>query len=125
MRKDAGVSLIAVLVSLVLLSIGILALSRAGGQVMQAHSGATLRNNALAVARAHMETVRSQDPETLTSESAVTVNGEGMVDAGGSFTRTVIVDSVSHNLRQVRVRVTWPRANAPVELVTLAFFSSE
>jgi len=125
MRKDAGFSLIAVLVAIVLLSIGLLAISRASTQVLAMHSSAASRSAALAVARAHMETLRSQDPATVASQGEVVVNAEGQLDASGAFHRTVVVDSVSHNLKTIRVRVTWPRASAPVELVTMAFFSAE
>jgi Tfp pilus assembly protein PilV len=125
MRKDAGFSLIAVLTAIVLLSIGLLAISRTSTQVLTMHTAASARSAALAVARTHMEAVRSQDPATLGSESAVTVNGEGETSAYGPYTRTVVVDSISHNLKRVRIRVTWPRASAPVELVTMAFFAAE
>jgi Tfp pilus assembly protein PilV len=125
MRKDAGFSLIAVMVAIVLISIGLLAISRASTQMLTMHTAASSRSAALAVARTHMEAVRSQDPAALGSESAVTVNGEGETAAYGPYTRTVVVDSISHNLKRVRIRVTWPRASAPVELVTIAFFSTE
>ena len=125
MRKDAGFSLIAVMVAIVLLSIGLLAISRTSTQVLTMHTAASSRSAALAVARAHMEAIRSKDPATIASESAVIVNGEGQIDAYGVYTRTVVVDSISHNLKRVRIQVTWPRASAPVELVTMAFFSAE
>jgi Tfp pilus assembly protein PilV len=125
MRKDAGFSLIAVLTAIVLLSVGLLAVSRASTQMLAMHTTAASRSAALAVARTHMEAVRSQDPATLGSESAVTVNGEGEIDAYGTYTRTVVVDSISHNLKRVRIQVSWPRAEVPVELVTMAFFSVE
>lgn len=125
MRKDAGFSLIAVLVAIVVLSIGLLTISRASTQILTMHTAVSSRSAALAVARSHMEAVRSQDPATLGSESAVTVNGEGDIDSYGPYTRTVVVDSISHNLKRIRIQVTWPRASAPVELVTMAFFSVE
>ncbi|HSM16834.1 MAG TPA: prepilin-type N-terminal cleavage/methylation domain-containing protein, partial [Gemmatimonadales bacterium] len=59
-RKDAGFSLIAVLVAIVLLSIGLLAISRASTQVLAMHTSAASRSAGLAVARTHMETLRSQ-----------------------------------------------------------------
>jgi len=125
MRKDAGFSLIAVMTAIVLLSVGLLAVSRTSTQMLTMHTAASSRSTALAVARTHMEAIRSQDPATLGSESAVTVNGEGEIDAYGAYTRTVVVDSISHNLKQVRIRVTWPRASAPVDLTTMTFFSTD
>ena len=125
MRKDAGFSLIAVLVAIVVLSIGLLAISRTSTQILTMHTAVSSRSAALAVARSHMEAVRSQDPATLGSESAVTVNGEGEIESSGPYSRTVVVDSISHNLKRIRIQVTWPRASAPVELVTMAFFSVE
>ena len=125
MRKDAGFSLIAVMTAIVLLSVGLLAISRTSSQMLTMHTAAAARSAALAVARTHMEAVRSRDPATIGSESEVTVNGEGQIDVYGPYSRTVVVDSVSHNLKRIRIQVTWPRASAPVELVTMAFFSTE
>lgn len=125
MRNDAGFSLISVLTAIVLLSVGLLAVSRASSQMLAMHTVAAKRSAALAVARTHMEAVRGQDPATIGSESAVTVNGEGEATAYGPYTRTVVVDSISHNLKRIRIQVTWPRATTPVELVTMAFYGAE
>jgi len=125
MRKDAGFSLIAVLVAIVILSIGLMAVSRTSTQVLAMHSAASSRSAALAVARTYMERIRSRDPAAIGSESEVAVDAEGQLNAAGPYYRTVVVDSVSHNLKAIRVRVTWPRAAVPVELVTMAFYGAQ
>ena len=66
--------------------------------------------------------LRAQDPQDIESQSAVTVNREGQPDTGGQFTRTVNVQGVGMNLKEIRVLVTYPRSSAPIELMTYAFF---
>jgi hypothetical protein len=88
---------------------------------MTAQNTAGLRTTALAIARAHMERVRSRPAAEVVSESAVNVDETGTVVSTGVFTRTVKVGSVRHNLKEIRVLVTFPKGPAPVELITLAY----
>ncbi len=71
MRRKDGFMIISVLVAIVMLSIGILALSRSGTQAMAAQTLAGNRSTALAIGRAYMEAVRSRPPAEVLSESAV------------------------------------------------------
>lgn len=121
MRREDGFTIISVLVAIVMLSIGILALSRSGTQAMAAQTLAGNRTTALAIGRAYMEDVRSRPPAQVQSESAVKVDETGSADANGVFTRSVVVRNVRHNLKEVRVIVEFPRSNVPIELVTLAY----
>ncbi len=121
MRRKDGFTIISVLVAIVMLSIGILALSRTGTQAMAAQTLAGNRTTALAIGRSYMEAVRSRPPDQVVSESAVTVDETGTVNSNGVFTRSVEVRGVSHNLKEVRVIVEFPRSKRPIELVTLAF----
>lgn len=123
MRNESGFSLISVLVAITMFSAGVLALSRTGAEVVRAQTQASARSTAVGIARAHMELLRAQDPEDIQSESAVTVNREGQPDNSGGFTRTVNVQDVSHNLKEIRVLVSYPRGTTSVELMTYAFFS--
>ena len=119
-RKD-GFTIISVLVAIVMLSMGILALSRTGTIAMASQNTAGLRTTALAIARAHMEEVRSRPSIDVVSEAKVAVNETGTVISTGVFTRQVEVESVRHNLKQIKVWVTFPGGPAPVELLTLAY----
>lgn len=121
MNGERGFTLISVLIALVLLSVGMTALSRTGATVVKAHTGAAARTTALSIARGHMETLRSRDPRTLQSEMAVKVNERGTVDIQGHYTRRVVVTKLDHNLVRVKLIVDFPRSTQPVELVTLAY----
>ncbi len=119
-RKD-GFTIISVLVAIVMLSFGILALSRTGTIAMSAQNAAGLRSTALAVARAHMERVRSRPAIEVVNESPTQVDRTGMAVAGGRFTRSVEVASIRANLKEIKVIVEFPGGRAPVELLTLAY----
>ncbi len=120
-KRNDGFTIISVLVAIVMLSVGILGLSRTGTLAMSAQNAAGLRTTALAIARAHMERVRSRPAIEVLSESPVQVDRRGLVVAGGRFTRSVEVGDVRHNLKQIKVIVAFPRGRAPVELLTLAY----
>lgn len=124
MKRRDGFTIISVLVAIVMLSIGILALSRTGTQAIAAQTLAGNRTTALAIGRSHMEAVRSRPPDQVVSESAVPVDETGTVNSNGVFTRSVEVRGVSHNLKEVRVIVAFPRSTRPIELVTLAYVGS-
>ncbi len=121
MRSESGFTLISVLIALVLLSIGLMSVSRASSGVLQAHTVAGSRTAAVAIARGHMELIRSQPPGTLESEAPVLVNESGLPDPSGAYTRSVIVEDVRDNLLSIRVVVLFPRSDRPVELHTFAF----
>ncbi len=120
-KRSGGFTIISVLVAIVMLSVGILALSRTGTLALAAQNAAGLRTTALAIARAHMERVRSRPAIEVVSESPVQVNETGAIVVGGRFTRSVVVVSVRHNLKEVKVIVTFPKGLVPVELITLAY----
>lgn len=121
MRREDGFTIISVLVAIVMLSVGILALSRSGTQAMAAQTLAGSRTTALAIGRAYMEAVRSRPPAEVLSESAARVDRTGTADPNGAFTRSVVVNNVRHNLKEIRVIVEFPRSKVPIELVTLAY----
>ena len=123
-KRNDGFTIISVLVAIVMLSMGILVLSRTGTMAMAAQNTAGLRTTALAIARSHMEQVRSRPAIGIVSQSPVQVNETGLVVAGGRYTRSVEVADVRHNLKEVKVIVAFPNGPAPVELITLAFVST-
>ncbi len=121
MKSEGGFTLIAVLVAMVLLSVGVLSLTRTGSAVLVAQSKVASRTTALSIARARMEEIRSRDPGTLQSEPAVQVDEAGVQISGGKYTRSVVVTPENQNLVRVKVVVEFPRSSVPIELVTLAF----
>ena len=121
MNTERGFTMISTMVAIILLSIGLVGLSATGASVVRAHTAAGGRSTALAIARAHLEEVRTQRPQDLESEDPVRVNGEGVADASGAYVLSVEVTDVAHNLKRVAVRVAYPRSSIPVELETLAF----
>ncbi len=122
--NEQGFSLISTLIAVVILAIGILALAKTSAGVVRAGAQAASRTEAVSVARAYMEDVRSRQPANLISEAAVTVDRDGTPNGSGPYTRSVVVSDVASNLKSVRVVVTMPNSSVPVELVTLAFVGS-
>ena len=120
-RNQRGYSLISMLVAIVLLSVGVLALMRTTGEIVEGYGTTGVRTTALSIARGYLEELRTRDPATLVTESAVTVNSSGIADGNGDFSRAVTVTSPQTNLRQVVVTVNFPRAARPIELITLVF----
>jgi type IV pilus modification protein PilV len=121
MRRESGFTLISVLIAMVLLSVGVMALSRAGGEAIAARSTASIKVNALAIARGHLERIRAQPPQDVVAESPVQVDDAGLPSSGGPYSRSVVVDALDLTLIKVTVIVDYPRATQPVELVTLIY----
>lgn len=123
MKREAGFTIFSVLIAMMLLMVGVTALSRTGYQVLSAHTAAAARTTALSIARSHLEDLRSRDPETLQTESPIVVDESGQLASAGPYTRTVVVDQLAINLKRVSVLVRGPRLQHPVQLVTLVFVS--
>ncbi len=119
--SEGGYSIAAVLVALVLLSVGILALANAGTQTVMLQTNMATRTNALEVARTYMEEVRSRNPIDITSEDPVQVDEEGQADASGVFTRELIVEDAGENMKKVSVEVAGPNIGQPIQLTTLVY----
>lgn len=120
-RNEQGFSLLSVMIAVVILAVGILALAKTSAGVVHAGTAAASRTEAVSLARAYMEEVRSRPPASLVSEAAVAVDREGVINAAGPYSRQVIVTDLATNLKNVRVVVIMPNNPIPVELVTLAF----
>ncbi|MEE8135102.1 MAG: hypothetical protein V3T56_08585 [Gemmatimonadales bacterium] len=112
------------LVAIVLLTVGVVALMRTTGEIVEGYGTTSIRTTALSIARGYLEELRTRDPATLVTEAAVTVNDSGVADVNGNFSRSVTVTSPQGNLRQVVVTVNFPRAARPIELVTLVFVNA-
>ncbi len=119
-RPDAGMSLISVLVAIILLSIGVTAVSQVLTQSVTMQTIVAMRTTGLDIARSYMEEVKGRDPLTIASESAVQVNERGEVDSNGAFTRELTVVSVDLHLDEVVVIVTLPLSN-PIRLLSWVY----
>ena len=119
-----GFTLISVMIAVVILAVGVLALSRTLTGAMQANTKAGLRTIALDIARQRMEFLRSQPPGNMAAFAEVSgtdVNEEGRPVTEGKYHRTVIVADVRTSLVSVTVRVTYPNGTTPVELITYVY----
>lgn len=120
-RKNGGFTLVSVLVALAVLAIGLLALARAQAALVASQGNTANRTTALTIARDYAEVLRSRDPWTLVTEAPVAVDARGQPAAGGAYRRGTNVTVLAANLLQVQVQVTYPRAGAPVEIITLIY----
>ena len=120
-RSETGFTLVSVLISVTMLSVGLLALARTQALLTRTQGSTATRSTALAIAQAYVEVLRSRDPGTLASESAQAVDAQGQADTQGQFTRSTLVSTDATNLRRVTVQVSYPGAYVPIELVTLIF----
>ena len=119
-----GFTLISVMIAVVILAVGVLALSRTLSGAMAMNTRAGLRTVALDIARQRMEFLRAQpagDIATFAEPSGVDVNEEGRPTSGGRYRRSVVVADVRTNLVSVTVTVTYPRGTTPVELITYVY----
>jgi type II secretory pathway pseudopilin PulG len=122
--NEQGFTLISVMIAVVILTIGILALAKTSATVVRTSANAATRSEAVSLARAYMEEVRSRPPANLISETLAFVDREGVPDANGPYSRQVVVTDLASNLKSVQVVVTMPGSSVPVELITLAFVGS-
>lgn len=120
-RARRGFTLISMMVAMVLLVVGVTALATANGSTIKLQTLAQNRTNAIAIARAYAEQVRTRDPWLVQTESAVRLDADGVVSSTGAYTRRLIVRQTRNNLIELEVRVDYPRSSQPVTLVTNMF----
>ena len=121
LKHEGGFTLISVLIAIVMLSVGLVALARSQSMLMTTQNRLANANTALSIARGYMEQVRGRDPWTLATEAPVGVDELGVVNAAGTYQRSMDVTLDAANLARVTVRVTFPRQTQPVEVITLIY----
>ena len=121
MTNRSGFTLISTMVAIILLAVGLTTLAGASSNTIKMQTLAQNRTNAIALARAYMETVRTRDPWTIVSESPVQLNTDGSASSSGAFIRTLTVAVTRQDLLRIDVSVTYPRATQPV-VITTSFF---
>lgn len=123
LKQQSGFTIVSVMIALVLLTLGIMAVSRTSFEVLRAHTATAARTTALEIGRSYLEELRTRDPASLVSETAVKVDETGQVSATGAYQRSVLVEVLAKNLKRVTVRVQGPHLKGPIELVTNTFVS--
>ena len=120
-RRRRGFTLISMMVAMVLLVVGVSALASANGSTIKLQTLAQNRTNAIAIARAYAEQVRTRDPWLVQSEPAMRLNSDGVASSKGAYVRRLTVRETRNNLIELEIRVDYPRATQPVLLVTNMF----
>lgn len=120
-RPRRGFTLISMMVAMVLLIVGVSALGTANFSTVKLQTLAQNRTNAIAIARAYVEQVRTRDPWLVKTESAVKVDADGSLNSAGYYTRRMTVRETRNNLIEIEIRVDFPRGPQPVTLTTNLF----
>jgi Tfp pilus assembly protein PilX len=120
--SEAGFGLISVLVAMVLLAVGVVALSSSSAFLVSMQTDTSVRTTATSIGIAYMEDVKKRPPRTLASEEPERVNELGEADEGGVFIRslTVGVDAVAPDVVQVGVEVRYPNGPGSTGRINLA-----
>jgi Tfp pilus assembly protein PilV len=125
-EPDHGFGMVSVLVAIVLLAIGVVAISASSAYMVSLQTDAAERARATSIAVAYMEEVKMRVPQTLASEDTVAVSETGAAAAGGAFLRTLTVipePSVPDALRAT-VSVQYPSGfgrTGTVRMVTVIY----
>jgi type IV pilus assembly protein PilV len=119
--RRSGFTLMSVIIAIVLVIVGLVAMSRTQTVVASMHTDTMSRTTALSIGRAYMEQVRGRDPWTLISESEVVVDDMGEPNAAGHYKRWLDVTVEAPNLLRATVNVSGPRLSAPLQLVTYVY----
>lgn len=119
-NREAGFTLISVIMAVVILSIGILALGRSQAMLVRAQATNAQRDVALGIARNYTEEVRSRTTIPA-SEGAVAVDETGTAAVGGAYRRSLDIADLGNDLYRATCNVTYPRGPVPVQIVTLIY----
>jgi len=119
-NNEAGYTLISVIMAVVILSIGLLALTKSQSLLVRAEAMSAQRGIALGIARNYIEEVRSRTPDPV-AEPAVSVDETGTLAATGKYRRSLEVADLGNNLYRVTCNVIYPRSTTPVAIVTLIY----
>ncbi|MGD2217813.1 MAG: hypothetical protein PVJ64_13740 [Gemmatimonadales bacterium] len=124
--SDRGFGMVSVLVAIVLLAIGVVAISASSAYMVSLQTDASERARATAIAVAYMEEVKMRAPTSLASEDTVAVSATGAVAAGGAFLRslTVIPEPSVPDALRATVAVQYPSGfgrTGTVRMVTVIY----
>lgn len=122
----AGFGIVSVLVAIVLLAIGVVALSSSSAFLVSLRTDASARATAASIATSYMEEVKRRPPRELASEEPAAVNETGTEAEEGTFLRTLAVapDPSAPDAARVTISVEYPAGfgrRRTVELVTIIY----
>lgn len=122
----AGFGLISVLVAMVLLAVGVVALSSSSVFLMSLQTDTSVRSTATSLAIAYMEDIKRRPPRSLASEGPIRVNEIGNETEDGSFVRSLTVsgDPSAPDVVKVVVEVRHPAGfgrQGRVQLLTIIY----
>jgi type II secretory pathway pseudopilin PulG len=122
---EDGFSILTVLVSVVLVSIAIVALSGTTVYVLSLQTESRVRSTAMGIAVTYLEEVKTRPAESLASESQTAVNEVGRALDPAPFLRELIVQTgPDPKSKLITVRVHYPRGRTvmgKVELATIIY----
>jgi Tfp pilus assembly protein PilV len=129
-RSQAGFGIVSVLVAIVLIAIGVVALSSSSAFMVSLQTDAAERTRASAIALAYMEQVKTRLPTSIATEAEVAVNETGTEDTGGRFLRslTVVEEPDTPDAVRATVEVQYPSGfgrRRTLELVTVIYVGNE
>ena len=116
-----GFTLVSMIVALVLLGVGVGALARSSAETVKFQNIAQNKTNAIAIARAYVESLRTRNPWSMASESRVSVDQDGTTASGGRYSREMSLVVERGNLLRLTITVRYPRMVDPVVLTTFLY----
>ena len=125
-----GFGLVSVLVAMVLLAVGVVALSSSSAFLMSMQTDTSIRSTATSLAIAYMEEVKRRPAQSLVSESPTTIDEIGLDNPEGHFVRslTVTEDASAPDVVKAMVDVEYPAGlgrTGRVEMVTIIYRGNE
>ncbi len=125
-RSELGFGIVSVLVAIVLIAIGVVALSSSSAFMVSLQTDAAERARASAIGITYMERVKTRPPGAIVSEDPVRVDETGTPDPDGAFVRRLTVEPEPDLSDAVRatVEVVYPSGfgrTRTLELVTVIF----
>jgi len=109
------------IVALVLLGVGVGALAHSSAETVKFQNIAQNKTNAIAIARAYVESLRTRDPWSMVSEPIVAVDQDGTSASGGRYSRAMSMVVERENLLRLTITVRYPRMIDPVVLTTFLY----
>lgn len=116
-----GFTLVSMIVALVLLGVGVGALAHSSAETVKFQNIAQNKTNAIAIARAYVESLRTRDPWTMSSEPGVAVDQDGTFVSTGRYSREMSMAIERNNLVRLTITVRYPRMVDPVVLTTFLY----
>ncbi len=122
---DGGFGILSVLIAIVLMGVGIAAVSSTSVYLLSLQTEAAVRSASTGIAVSYMEEVKTRPTNSLAAESVIDINDLGQAAPGGGFTRELKVSTGPvTNSKLVEVEVTYPTGlgrRGTVSLVTIIY----